>query len=87
MKEKIFILTQEINNYGEITFEAFPCSTLDKSKKLLEEKKEWFQKNIVEPSRLEHDKCALAMTPTSYYNSYENGDYYISLDVQEKEII
>lgn len=87
MKEKIFILTQEINNDGEITFEVFPCSTLDKSKKLLEEKKEWYQKNVVEPSRLEDDQCALAMTPTSYYNSYENGDYYISLDVEEKEII
>lgn len=87
MKEKIFILKQETCNDGEITFEVFPCSTLKKAKETLENKKDWYLKHVVESNDWEEDDCALSITPTSYYNSYEDQDYYISLDIEEKEII
>ena len=84
-KNTIFILTEEYSNEEEITYSFFPCKDLKSAKKLMEERKNKFLSEMKTFGKAE-DCCALSETPTSYYNSFSDNDYYIFLDIDNKEI-
>ena len=87
MIEKIWLVTQESNVDGEITFNAVPCINKETAKKVMQEE----IKTLLVASHFKdvfswEDGFTFEKTDTSWYVEDEFDDYYEYINIEEKEI-
>lgn len=87
---KIYLVQQESNVDGEITFNVIPCSSLEKAKEVLEKEKKWVKneayhfQNYTE-EELE-EEFEIEESETRWYINDPSDDYYEEITIVEKEI-
>lgn len=87
MVGKIYLVTEEYNNNGEVTFDSFPCVNLIVANRVMQERKE---KLFNENGHWHNYECAnvlIEQDETSFFVRDVFDDYYCLLNIIEKDMI